>query len=68
MRIVSGIDKPYTNGEDLTITPFLFLVYVNNPIIKIYGIDFQWLNFAIYVGIGFGVPKGYPYFKNHNKQ
>jgi len=63
MRIIGGYQDTRTNNEDFAITPFLFGVWSNGVIVKIFGIGICWGFYSVYIGIGFGIPKKYPSFK-----
>jgi len=63
MRIIGGYQNTKVNGEDLAITPYLFGVWVNGKIIKVFGIGICWFFYSFYIGIGFNIPKKYPSFK-----
>jgi len=63
MRIIRGYQNTKTNNEDFAITPYLFGVYMNGIVIKIFGIGLCWGNYSIYIGFGFNLPKNYPSFK-----
>lgn len=64
MRILGGYQDTRTNKEDFALTPYLFGVYVNGKIIKVYGIGFCWGWISIFIGIGFNIPKNHPTFTN----
>lgn len=64
MRIIGGYQDTRTNKEDFALTPYLFLVWLNDSyVIKVYGIGLCWLYHSAYIGIGFNIPKNYPSFK-----
>ena len=63
MRIIGGYQNTKTNNEDIALTPYLFGVYANGKIIKVYGIGICWIYFSFYIGIGFNIPKDYKSFK-----
>lgn len=65
MRIVGGYQNTKPSGEDLPITPFLFLVNMRIRDIKVKGIGLQWFYLAIYIGISFNLPKSIKSFYNH---
>lgn len=61
LKVVSGYQNTRNHNHDFAITPFIFGVYSKPP--KIYGLGVQWGWYAIYLGVGFNVPKGYGGFK-----
>jgi len=65
MRFVSGYMDTRTNKEDFALTPYLFSVYNYGVIVKIFGIGLCWGYHSAYIGIGFGVPKNFPFFRAH---
>lgn len=67
MRFVCGYQDTRTIGADLALTPYLFRVWVNGKAIIVVGIGLCWLYYSFYIGFGFGLPKGYGGYKNHNK-
>lgn len=68
MRIIIGYQNTKYNGDDLELTPFLFLVNPSVEIIKVYGIGICWLHQAIYIGLAFNLPKHFKkVFFNHTK-
>lgn len=62
MRIIGGFQNTKTNSEDFALTPYLFLVKMNGKIIKVFGIGICWGFYSIYFGLGFNIPKGFPFF------
>ena len=68
MTLVGGYQDTRTNHEDFAITPFLFLVWLNNERFKIYGLGICWGFHSTYLGIATKLPKGYPKFINLNKK
>lgn len=68
MRFVGGYQDTRRNDEDMAITPYLFGVYLNTPRIKIYGLGLCWGWKAVYLGIGIGIPAGFPLFTNNTKE
>lgn len=62
-RFIGGFQDTRTNGEDFAITPYLFGVWVQEEIIKVYGMGLCWGFYSIYIGIGFNIPKGYGGFR-----
>jgi len=67
MKFISGYQNTKTNKEDLALTPYFFLVWLNGKKIKVYGLGLCWFYHSVYVGIGFNIPKEYPYFTNIDK-
>lgn len=63
MRILSGFTDTRTNKEDFAITPYLFGVWFTGDILKVYGFGLCWGYYALFISIGFNLPKGYPFFK-----
>lgn len=63
MKIVSGFQNTRKNKEDFAITPYLFGVWIQEEIIKVYGMGLCWGFYSIYIGIGFNIPKGYGGFR-----
>jgi len=55
-----------TNREDFAITPFIFGVWANATVIKVFGLGICWGWWSIYFGLGFNIPKKFPFFINHN--
>lgn len=47
MKLIGGYENTFYNGEDLQLTPFLFLVNPGTKIVKIYGLGFCWLHQAV---------------------
>ena len=64
MKLMSGYQDTRNNNEDFAITPYLFAVFFEGRNTKVYGIGLCWFFHAIYIGVGFNVPKGYGGFKN----
>jgi len=62
MKLIGGYQDTRTNGEDLAITPYLFRVKSIGKIVKVYGIGVCFGYWSIYLGLGFGIPKGHPRF------
>lgn len=62
-KIIGGYQNTRTNKEDFAITPYLFGVWSKFEIISVYGIGLCWGHHSVYIGFGFGIPKGYPRFK-----
>ncbi len=62
MRLIGGYQNTKTNKEDFAITPYLFGVWLNGDKLKVYGFGICWGWFSVYIGLGFGIPKGYPTF------
>ena len=67
MRILGGFQDTRTNKEDFAITPCLFGIWITGGI-RVYGLGICWGFFAVYLGIGFGIPKSYPSFKKITPQ
>lgn len=63
MKILSGFQDTRLNKEDFALTPYLFGVFVTEIKIKVYGIGICWGFYSFYIGIGFGIPKGYGGFR-----
>ena len=57
MTPLIGFMDTRTNKEDLALTPYLGLVYVES---KIYGLSITWIYFSIYFALAFNVPKNFP--------
>lgn len=68
MRIISGYQNTKDNKEDLALTPYLFLVNGNFPIVKVYGFGLCWLHYSFYIALGINVPKHFKFFTNHSKR
>jgi hypothetical protein len=68
MKIIGGYQNTKTNNEDFAITPYLFAVYYSGESIKVIGLGLCWGFSSVYIGTGFGIPKGYRNFYNHNKK
>jgi len=62
MRIIGGYQDTRLNKEDFAITPYLFGVYVNGSIIKVFGLGLCWGFYSAYLGLGFNIPKETPSF------
>jgi len=62
MNIVGGYMDTRINGEDFAITPYLFSVIMNVEVIKVYGLGICWGFWCLHIGLGFGVPRGFPKF------
>lgn len=67
-KIISGAQDTRLNGEDFAITPYIFSVFLNGKVIKLYGVGICWGYYAIYLGIGFNIPDNYPRFKSFIKK
>lgn len=65
MKIVVGYQNTKPSGEDLPLTPFVFLVKANIEKVKIRGLGIQWFHQAIYIGLAFNLPKQMKSFYNH---
>lgn len=63
MKIIAGFQDTRLNNEDFAITPFLFGVCTTLETISVYGIGICWGYYSVYIGLGFGIPKGFPTFK-----
>lgn len=63
LRLIGGFQDTRTNKEDFALTPYLFGVWLNGEIIKVYGIGVCWGYYSVYLGLGWNIPKGYPSFK-----
>jgi hypothetical protein len=62
-KIIGGYQNTKLNKEDFAITPYLFGVWTTLEIVSVYGIGLCWGHHSVYIGFGFGIPKGYPTFK-----
>ena len=65
MRVVGGFQDTRNNEEDFALTPYLFVVWASEDIIKVCGIGICWGYYSVYIGIGYGIPASYPSFKIH---
>lgn len=65
MRLVGGYQNTRINHEDIALTPYIFGVYVNESIATIFGIGLCWGFIAVYIGIGFNIPKGFKTFRSY---
>ncbi len=63
MRIIGGFQDTRSNHEDFVITPFLFGVWVNGKVSKVFGLGIGWAYYAFFVGIGFNLTEQYPSFE-----
>lgn len=68
MRILGGYQNTRLNNEDFAITPYLFGVYMNGIVVKIFGLGLCWGHHSTYIGVGFNIPKNYPSFKILKKE
>jgi hypothetical protein len=50
-----------SNKEDMALTPYLGLVYVNESF-KIYGLSLTWVYSSFYVALAFNLPIKKPFF------
>ena len=62
MRIQTGFQNTKNNNEDFALTPYLFTVFVQKKILKIYGIGICWGFYSFYISLAFGVDKNLPHF------
>lgn len=63
LRLLAGLQDTRNNKEDFALTPYLFGVCVNGESMKVLGIGICWGFYAVYIGIGKGIPNNYPSFK-----
>lgn len=63
-----GHQDTRADGEDLALTPYLFLVNTKDlNTTKVIGFGICWIYFSIYMAVGYNVPKNLRGFNNHNK-
>ena len=73
MRPLFGLQDTRNNGEDFALTPYIFLVF-GEPIklttgkANAFGFGICWGWSAFYATIGYGIPKGYPTFRNMGRK
>ena len=65
MKLIGGTQDTRENGEDLALTPYLFLVNVNYNNSKIYGLGICWIYGSIFLGLGFNLPENYKRFRKY---
>lgn len=68
VKILSRYEDTRTNKEDFALTPFLFGVYMNGKIIKVYGIGICWGWWAVNVSLGFNIPKNKRVYERHTRK
>lgn len=62
-----GYQNTKTQGEDMYLTPYLFLVNATDTeIVKVIGIGIGFIWWSFYIGIGYNVPKDMRGYNNHN--
>jgi hypothetical protein len=71
MKLLTGFQDTRSDGEDFAITPYIFGVYMRGRKIRVYGLGLCWGFYSIYIGLGFNIPKGFPFFtvikRNNNR-
>lgn len=68
MRLIGGFQNTRDNKEDMALTPYIFLVWLNGKVIKVYGIGLCWFWASFYIGVGFNIPKTYKSFNHLTNQ
>jgi hypothetical protein len=64
-KIIGGYQNTKLNNEDFALTPFVFLVCPEKlKCLIIRGIGLCWGHHAVYIGVGFGIPKDFPCFRS----
>jgi len=61
IKLLFGYQDTRTNKEDMALTPYIFLVCVNEES-KAYGFGLCWFYCSIYVAVGFNIPTIFPTF------
>lgn len=62
-RFIGGFQDTRTNKEDFALTPYFFGVWLTGNVIKVRGLGICWGYYAVYLGLGWNIPKIYPTFK-----
>ena len=67
-KLIAGLQDTRINNEDFAITPYLFLVKTKGEYnfggeFNIYGIGICLFYWAVFIGIGFNVPKTMKFFR-----
>ena len=65
MRIIGGYQNTRNNDEDFAITPYLLLVKMFGKEISVIGLGICWGWCAVYIGLGFNLPKEIKSFYIH---
>jgi len=67
MKIVYGYQNTKENGEDIALTPYIFGVFVNGKVLRVYGLGLCFIHWSFYIALGFGVPKNWKQLLKNSK-
>lgn len=64
LRFVGGYLDTRSNNEDMAITPYIGLVFVNEST-KCYGLSLTWIFYSLFIGIAVNAPKELKAFRKY---
>jgi hypothetical protein len=63
IKFICAVQNTKWNGEDMALTPYIFLVKSNACNSRTVGLGICWIHFAIAFCLGFNIPKSFPTFR-----